>query len=129
MHRIVALCKQNACKRRIGQNEEGEGGELERNNRASFFYACCHSNRIEANAFETRSSPSIDLEISLDSCSKEEKERDGKIVRFNGNEDIRYFTFRSSSRDENSEDSFVFLEEGGGAKLTIEEIRWRSKCY
>lgn len=52
-----------------------------------------------------------------------------KSFDLTGTKILDYSTFRFSSRDENSEDSFVFLEEGGGAKLTIEEIRWRSKCY
>lgn len=40
-----------------------------------------------------------------------------KSFDLTGTKILDYFTFRSSSRDENSEDSFVFLEEGGGSKI------------
>lgn len=125
-YRVVALCKWNTCKGRIGENKEAEGGKF---NEIIACRSSTRANRIEANAFFYRfPNSSRLLSEGLERRRDVEKSFDRKIRAVTK---ILDFYFSSSSRDKNSEDSFNFLEGGveRGAKLTIEEIRWRSKCY
>lgn len=93
-YRIVALCKWNTCKGRIGENKEAEGGKF--NEIIAFFYA----NRIEANAFFWNS---ISKFLSTLVWKLGKKQRRRKIVRqksSRGNEDIGFLLFLFVARQE-----------------------------
>lgn len=63
-YRVVALCKWNTCKGRIGENKEAEGGKFNE------IIACRSSMRIESKQMRSF----IDFQIPLDSCLKAWKE-------------------------------------------------------